>query len=112
MGGMEKSTVYLTMEQKAALAKAAAAQGRSEARLIRDGVDVVTGGRRVAEASGALGTHTQEPPDADVAVAAGRSRWLTRDAFVRSVVRDQADPALARELRELAPDTTDDTPSP
>ena len=39
MGGMEKTTVYLTRQQKAALASAAEAEGRSEARLIREGVD-------------------------------------------------------------------------
>ena len=32
MGGVEKTTVYLTTEQKAALARAAEAEGRSEAR--------------------------------------------------------------------------------
>lgn len=37
-----------------------------------------------------------------------RPRWLARDEFVRRVVRHQSDPALARELAELAPDTTDD----
>lgn len=44
---MEKTTVYLTSEQKRALARAAKATGRSEADLIRDGVETVT--RRVAE---------------------------------------------------------------
>ena len=50
MGGMEKTTVYLTSEQKAALAQAAAAEGRSEARLIRAGIDVVTARHRAGEA--------------------------------------------------------------
>jgi hypothetical protein len=49
MYGMEKTTVYLTEDQKRALARAARASGRSEAELIREGVDLVTSARRVAE---------------------------------------------------------------
>ncbi len=37
-------------------------------------------------------------------------RWLPRDEFVRRIVEHQADADLARQLRELAPDTTDDVP--
>ena len=47
--GMEKTTVYLTIEQRRALARAARATGRSEAQLIREGVDRVTEPHRVAE---------------------------------------------------------------
>ena len=47
--GMEKTTVYLTEAQKRALATLARQSGRSEAELIRDGVDLVTAVRRVAE---------------------------------------------------------------
>ena len=39
---------------------------------------------------------------------ARRPQWLPRDEFVRRLVPRQADPALAADLRELAPDTTDD----
>jgi prevent-host-death family protein len=39
-----------------------------------------------------------------------RPRWLAREEFVRRVLPHQADAALARELAELAPDTTDDMP--
>jgi len=42
MYGMEKTTVYLTRTQKRALERAARAEGRSEAELIRDGIDAVT----------------------------------------------------------------------
>lgn len=49
MGGMEKTTVYLTPSQKRALALAAKASGQSEAELIREGVDAVTSKHRVAE---------------------------------------------------------------
>jgi hypothetical protein len=49
MGGMEKTTVYLTPSQKRALSLAARASGRSEAELIREGVDVVTSKRQVPE---------------------------------------------------------------
>ncbi len=41
---------------------------------------------------------------------ARRPQWLPRDEFVRRLVPRQADPALAADLRELAPDTTDDLP--
>ena len=54
MGGMEKTTVYLTRQQKADLASAAAAEGRSEARLIRDGVDAVMARHRAGEAPAML----------------------------------------------------------
>jgi hypothetical protein len=46
---MEKTTVYLTTAQRLALARAARATGRSEAELIREGVEVVTAPHRVAE---------------------------------------------------------------
>ena len=46
---MEKTTVYLTETQKRALERAARQSGRSEAELIREGVDLVTSARRVAE---------------------------------------------------------------
>jgi hypothetical protein len=49
MGGMEKTTVYLTIGQKRALARVAKATGRSEAELIRDGIETVTSRRRIAE---------------------------------------------------------------
>lgn len=49
MGGMEKTTVYLTSAQKRALARAARIEGRSEADLIREGIDGVTSRHRAAE---------------------------------------------------------------
>lgn len=39
-----------------------------------------------------------------------RPRWIPRGEFLRRVVPRQADPALAADLRALAPDTTDDLP--
>lgn len=107
---MEKTTVYLTDAQKAALARAAAAEGRSEARLIRAGIDVVTARHRVAEVP-AAGIDAEAPADTGVAegsVAGGRPRWLPRDAFVQAILRHPADTALLAELRALAPDTTED----
>jgi hypothetical protein len=47
--GMEKTTVYLTSQQRRALARTARATGRSEAELIRQGVDAVTAEHRAAE---------------------------------------------------------------
>lgn len=49
MGGMEKTTVYLTTEQKRALARAAKLERRSEADLIREGIETITNRHRVAE---------------------------------------------------------------
>ena len=108
LGGMEKTTVYLTPQQKAALARAAEAEGRSEARLIRAGIDAVTAGHRAGEAKVALGADLPDLPGA--APALTRPRWIDRDAFVRLVERHPADAALRRELRDLAPGTTDDEP--
>lgn len=41
--GMEKTTVYLPTHLKRALERAAKAEGRSEADLIREGITAVTG---------------------------------------------------------------------
>jgi hypothetical protein len=46
---MEKTTVYLTTEQKRALERAARAEGRSEADLIREGIESVTAAHSVQE---------------------------------------------------------------
>ncbi len=94
---MEKTTVYLTAEQKAALASAAREQGRSEARLIRDGIEEVLAGHAKTNGGG-----RNEP--------GVRPRWLSREAFVGQFVGVQADPALGAELRELASDMTDELP--
>src|SRR5512141_1104845 len=86
---MEKTTIYLPTEQKAALAAAAREQGGSEARLIREGIDGVLSGRRIGETATTL---SGEPPVADVARDPGpaRPRWISREAFVRHVVPVQA----------------------
>jgi hypothetical protein len=47
--GMEKTTVYLTATQKRALERAARTAGRSEADLIRQGVELITARHRTAE---------------------------------------------------------------
>jgi hypothetical protein len=39
-----------------------------------------------------------------------RPRWVSRDFFVRQVVPVQADALLSAELRELAPELTDELP--
>jgi len=110
MGGMEKTTVYLTRQQKADLASAAAAQGRSEARLIRDGVDAVTARHRTGEAPAMLADDARGLPSE--APSLDRPRWIARDDFVRLVLRHLADAGLRAELRDLAPGTTDDEPIP
>ena len=47
---MEKTTVYLPADLKRALRRAARATGRSEAELIREGIGLVAGTHRIAEA--------------------------------------------------------------
>jgi hypothetical protein len=108
MGGMEKTTVYLTTDQKAALARAADAQGRSEARLIREGIDAVTSGHRTGEAAAVLGGRGPSEDDGAVTGGARRARWISREEFVREILCNQADPDLRSELAEMSPDTTDD----
>jgi predicted transcriptional regulator len=49
VGGMEKTTVYLTDAQKRALSHAARLSGRSEAELIREGIDTVTAKHAASE---------------------------------------------------------------
>jgi hypothetical protein len=105
---MEKTTVYLTSEQKRALAQAAHAQGRSEARLIREGIESVTSHHRVSEPTIPLVESGRSDLAERSEEAVGRSRWMTRDDFVSRFVRHPADPALRAELREMTPDTTDD----
>jgi len=39
-----------------------------------------------------------------------RPRWLSREEFASRVVSHQADAGLAQQLRDLAPDATDDLP--
>jgi prevent-host-death family protein len=42
----------------------------------------------------------------------GRGRWMSRGEFARTFAPAQADAALAADLAELVPDTTDDLPLP
>ena len=39
-----------------------------------------------------------------------RVRWMTRAELARRVLAHQADPGMLADLRELAPETTDDLP--
>jgi len=110
MYGMEKTTVYLTTEQRAALGRTAAAEGWSQARLIRAGIDAVTGRHRTGEAASALADVGPGAPP--LAPTPTRPRWIDRDAFIGLIARAQADAGLRAELRDLAPDTTDDEPLP
>ena len=97
---MEKTTVYLTRQQKADLASAAAAEGRSEARLIRDGVDAVTARHRAGEAPAAFARDVGEVRGRGRDVPSPeRPRWIAREDFVRLVLRHLADAGLRAELR-------------
>ena len=49
-------------------------------------------------------------PVATLEPAGRRPRFMARDQFVRDLLTRRADPALRSELRDLAPDTTDDLP--
>ncbi len=40
------------------------------------------------------------------------ARWVSREEFIGRIVGHQADPELTAELRDLAPETTDDLPQP
>lgn len=110
LGGMDKTTVYLTGEQKASLARAARAQGRSEAHIIRAGIDAMTAGHRVGEAPPALAHDS--PPRRSGGASLDRPRWIERDDFVRVILRDLADAGLRADLRDLVPGSTDDEPIP
>jgi len=46
-------------------------------------------------------------PVAVLAPMSGRPRWMSKTEFVRRLTGRQADAALAGELRQLAPDYTD-----
>ena len=39
-----------------------------------------------------------------------RPRWMSKHDFIRLVLPAQADPGLAKLLREVVPETTDDLP--
>jgi len=108
MGGMEKTTVYLTSAQKQALARAAQAEGRSEAHLIREAIETVTARSGLAETTAPLvdggRSYAAERPDE----AARRPRWMARDEFVARFVVHPADAGLRAELRQLASGSTDD----
>lgn len=108
MGGMEKTTVYLTPEQKAALAQAARAGGLSEATLIREGVDAVTARRAAAEVPAALAPSAGGTQDQSRVFV--RPRWIDRAALIELIQRSRADAALTGDLRDLAPDSTDHEP--
>ena len=110
MGGMEKTTVYLSEAQKAALARTAQAEGRSEAALIRAGIDTVTARRGAGEAAAPYVSAERAPSPEDDAPR--RPRWVSREFFAATVIDVQADPGLLAELRDLAPGTTDDKPIP
>ena len=114
MGGMEKSTVYLTEAQKAALARTAAAEGRSEAALIRAGIDIVTARHGVGEAAAPYeaGQPSAAAPADRQPEGALLPTWMSREAFIRDVLAHQADPGLREDLAELAGGTTDDEPIP
>jgi prevent-host-death family protein len=50
-------------------------------------------------------------PVAALEPVGSRPQWMPREQFLRSVLSHPADAGLTRDLRELAPDTTDDMPT-
>jgi len=107
---MEKTTVYLSAEQKAALATTARVEGRSEATLIRAGIDIVTARHRTGEVPAPYAS-TEDDQTEEVSVPR-RPRWISREVFIREFLNHQADAGLRVDLRELAGGTTDDEPIP
>jgi len=49
-------------------------------------------------------------PVATLEPAGRRPRFMARDRFVRDLLSHRADAALRSDLKDLAPDTTDDVP--
>lgn len=39
-----------------------------------------------------------------------KSTWISRKEFVEQILKYQTDSALSKEIKQLAPDTTDDLP--
>jgi prevent-host-death family protein len=82
------------------MSNVAARELRNETRSVLERVEhgepvtITVGGRPVA---------TLEP-------IRSRGEFTSRAHFIRAVVERQADPALAADLRHIAPDTTDDLP--
>ena len=82
------------------MSNVAARELRNETRSVLERVEsgesvtITVGGRPVA---------TLEPIRA-------RGEFTSRSDFIRAVIERQADPALAMDLRLIAPDTTDDLP--
>jgi prevent-host-death family protein len=82
------------------MSNVAARELRNETRSVLERVEhgepvtITVGGRPVA---------TLEPIKT-------RGEFTSRADFVRTVIERQADPALATDLRLIAPDTTDDLP--
>ena len=74
---MERTTVYLTEAQKRRLQRAAKLTGRSEAELIREGVDVVTTRHQAAEPRLPL----FESGQPDLAEVADRLRRRTEEGW-------------------------------
>ncbi len=64
------------------------------------------------EAGEAITITVDGRPVAILQPAGRRPRFMAREAFVRDVLAHRADPGLRADLHELAPDTTDDLPSP
>jgi prevent-host-death family protein len=79
------------------------------ARELRNDVSAVL--RRV-EAGERLRVTVSGRPVAELVPLAARPRSMSWDTFIRGREDWQADPALARELAELLPETTDDAPIP
>jgi prevent-host-death family protein len=77
------------------------------ARELRNDVSRVL--RRV-EAGEHLRITVSGRPVAELVPLEERPRFVPWDEFLRDSERWRADPALARELKELLPDTTDDIP--
>lgn len=79
------------------------------ARQLRNDVSRVL--RRV-EAGERLRITVSGRPVAELVPLTARPRSMTWDEFIEHGERWRADPGLARQLRDLLPETTDDVPAP
>ena len=82
------------------MSKVAARELRNETRSVLERVE---GGEPVTITVGGRPVATLEPIKT-------RGEFISRADFIDAVIERQADPALAADLRRLAPDTTDDLP--
>ncbi len=82
------------------MAEVASRELRNETRKL---LDRVAGGERVV-------ITVDGRPAAQLEPIGRRPQWMSRDEFINTVLRHQADPAMTVDLAALGADSTDDLP--